>query len=233
MCTPLAAVAANQGKNYYLERHFLPTSGGGLSTAGRGPVYTLKQQVTQKTGIFEAGVDKAEDWGDRGFMTLWYNDKMVKRIQRDIREKGLASRFQLLCPAASNCDLQSARQSANWYKGDRLTGAYQIGKEFKIGEDVKINKDPKVVTHCFVATDQNGHAKPPHLCIAPHAYMVPDDLDVISYIKTNPMYDAIQTGAFWAYFGGICCLALGLSYQNRHLLLHFCRTFYRAENDQL
>jgi len=23
---------------------------------------------------------------------------------------------------------------------------------------------------------------------------VPDDLDVISYIKTNPMYDAIQTG---------------------------------------
>jgi len=59
-------------------------------------VYTLKLQVTQKTGIFEAGVDKAEDWGDRGFMTLWYNDKMVKRIERDIRDKGLESRFQLL-----------------------------------------------------------------------------------------------------------------------------------------
>ena len=96
---------------------------------------------------------------------------MVKRIERDIKENGALSLFTRLCPATSNCDLQSARHDAGWYKGDKLTGAYQVGKDFKFGADPTINDGTKssflAVTHCFVATALHDHDKPPHLCIAP------------------------------------------------------------------
>ena len=102
-------------------------------------MYALKSELAAKKGIHEAGVEKAADWPENvGFMTAWYNKTMVKRIERDIKENGAASLFTQLCPAASNCDLQSARHDAGWYKGDKLTGAYQVGKDFKFGVDPTI-----------------------------------------------------------------------------------------------
>ena len=127
----------------------------------------LKSELAAKEGIHEAGVEKAAGWPENvGFMTVWYNKTMVKRIERDIKENGAVSLFTRLCPATSNCDLQSARHDAGWYKGDKLTGAYQVDKDFKFGTDPTINDGTKssllAVTHCFVATAQHDHDKPPH-----------------------------------------------------------------------
>ena len=78
-----------QGKNYYLDRHYLSSSCGGLKLEGNGPVYALKSELAAKKGIHEAGVEKAVDWPENvGFMTVWYNKTMVKRIERDIKENG-------------------------------------------------------------------------------------------------------------------------------------------------
>ena len=80
---------------------------------------------------------------------------MVKWIERDIKENGAASLFTQLCPAASNCDLQSARHDAGWYKGDKLTGAYQVGKDFKFGADPAINDVTK--SSLLASTSSSTH----------------------------------------------------------------------------
>ena len=50
-----------QGKNCYLDCHYLSASDGGLKLEGNGPVYALKSELAAKKGIHEAGVEKAAD----------------------------------------------------------------------------------------------------------------------------------------------------------------------------
>ena len=157
---------------------------------GGSVVYGLVEDKARNAGIFPGGLEPDHD-GD--FFTVFVGDTMCERIETEMKacaDSGTASRYYRVCEPLSNAYLHTCRHEASWYAGDLLTGAYKIGKDHELDGDLKGTEDGM---HICVWTDQNGHKKPPHLCIAPHK-AIPSGMDCSHYIGGDELFNSIQVG---------------------------------------
>lgn len=183
----------NQGQNVMLLKFFDTGSTHiQLSKIGGDAVFGLVDERDQGVGIFPAGVD--ENSHDGTFFTVFAGDNMRERIEREMAsctpQNGKISRYYKVCERLSNAYLQTSRHEAGWYAGDLLTGAYKHGKDHELGGELKGTTGD---VHFCVWTNQNGHEKPPHLCVAPHR-AIPSGMNCSHYLGSDELFNGIQVG---------------------------------------
>ena len=160
------------------------------TTTGAHALYGLVAERDAGVGIFPEGIAESHTGA---FFTVFGNAKMRTRIEAEMASCAINStdsKYYLICGAHSNCTLQADRHEADWWEGDQLSGAYQLGKDHEIGGELAGTDG---IMRVCVWTAQNGHKRPTHLAIAPHK-AIPKDRRMADYLNTNPLFDGIQVG---------------------------------------